>query len=44
MGVSGTPTILVNVPGKGTRRAPGFDFQSIAATIDAMQSEGGESN
>lgn len=38
MGVTGTPTILVN-NGTDTRRAPGFDFQSIAATIDAMTND-----
>jgi protein-disulfide isomerase len=35
MGVSGTPTILINTRGE-TRRTAGFDYQSIASTIQAM--------
>ena len=40
MGVTGTPTILVNVPGEQTRRVPGYDFQAIASTIEAMTAAG----
>lgn len=44
MGVSGTPTILVNLQGGETRRAPGFDFQSIRTTIEQMTQGSSGSN
>lgn len=43
MGVSGTPTILINMNGE-TRRSPGFDFRSIQTTIDEMRAAAGGSN
>ncbi len=43
MGVSGTPTILINANNE-TRRTPGFDLQSILATIEAMTAPGPGAN
>ena len=43
MQVTGTPTILIN-NGEETRRAPGFDYQSIVTTIESMSEVGSESN
>ena len=43
MGVSSTPTILVNVTGQTTRRVAG-DFRSISETIEAMLADRAQSN
>jgi len=43
-GTTGTPTIFVNVPGQPTRRAPGFDYQSIARTVEALLAADDDSN
>lgn len=40
MGVSGTPTVLINVDGQ-TRRLSQFDFQSIQEAMEAMTSRPG---
>jgi len=41
MRVNGTPTIFINVQGKPTRQAPGFDYQSIANTIEELLADPG---
>jgi protein-disulfide isomerase len=44
MGVRGTPTVFVNVQGQPTRQAPGFDYQSIAKTIEELLASESDAN
>jgi protein-disulfide isomerase len=39
VGIPRTPTILVNVAGRGTREARGWEAEEIAATIEEMSAE-----
>jgi len=47
LGIPGTPTVLISTDGQTSRAAPGFDYESIMATVDEMtgseipESEGG---
>jgi len=36
LGVPGTPTVLISIEGQNPRAAPGFDYESILATVNAM--------
>jgi protein-disulfide isomerase len=44
LGVPRTPTILVDVPGGGTREASGWDAASIAETIEQLTAAGRSTN
>ena len=41
LGIPGTPTILISVNGKNPRGSPGFDYESIMATIETLLGEEG---
>jgi len=36
LGIPGTPTVLISVKGQNPRGSPGFDYESIMATINAL--------
>ncbi|MCJ7630506.1 MAG: DsbA family protein, partial [Longimicrobiales bacterium] len=36
LGIPGTPTVLISIEGQNPRAAPGFDYESIIATVYAM--------
>jgi len=36
LGIPGTPTVLISTDGQTSRAAPGFDYESIIATVEAM--------
>lgn len=40
LGIPGTPTVLISTDGQTSRAAPGFDYESIIATVNEMT--GGE--
>ena len=40
LGIPGTPTVLISTDGQTSRAAPGFDYESIMATVNEMAGSG----